>query len=106
MLGLLDRLSERYPRSAQVLRYRYQYLLAMNAGPETLLPLLAQAQELAPGASWIYPALLQEQASEQDVAGMYESARLWLRYDPKRYRVNQIKSLFSAAEPDAGAADD
>jgi hypothetical protein len=103
---MLDRLSERYPRSVQVLRYRYQYLLAMEAGPETLLPLLARAQELAPGASWIYPALLREQARQQDVAGMYESARLWLRYDPKRYRVNQIKSLFSAAEPDAGAADE
>ncbi len=37
---------------------------------------------------------------------MYESARLWLRYDPKRYRVNQIKSLFSAAEPDAETSDE
>ena len=106
VLALLDQLSERYPGAEQVLRYRYQYLHAMNAGPETLLPLLEQAQALSPGASWIYPALLREQARGQDVAAMYESARRWLANDPKRYRVNQIKSLFESAEPDAGAPDE
>jgi hypothetical protein len=89
-----------------VLRYRYQYLLARGAEPATLIPLLEQARALSPGADWIYPALLREQAREQDVAGMYESARRWLLSDPKRYRVNQIKSLFDAAEPVAGASDE
>jgi hypothetical protein len=106
VLDLLDRLSERYPRSAQVLRYRYQYLAARNAEPAVLIPLLEQAQVLSPGANWIYPALLGEQAREQDVAAMYETARLWLRYDPQRYRVSQIKALFSAAEPMSGASDE
>jgi len=105
-LALLDQLSERYPDAVQVLRYRYQYLLAMEAGPETLLPLLEQAQALSPEAHWIYPAMLSEQAHGQDVAAMYESARRWLENDPNRYQVNQIKSLFSAAEPDAGAPDE
>jgi hypothetical protein len=61
---------------------------------------------LAPGASWIYPALLTEQARGQEVAATYESARRWLESDPKRYRVNQIKSLFESTEPDAGTPDE
>jgi hypothetical protein len=104
VLDLLDRLAARYPGSPSVLRYRYEYLAAMNAEPAQLLPLLRQAQALAPGASWIYAALLHEQAREQDVAAMYESARDWLRYDPQRYRINQIKTLFSVAEPLAEAS--
>jgi hypothetical protein len=106
VMSLLDRLSERYPRSVRVLLYRYQYLFAMNAEPGALLPLLEQAQALTPGASWIYPALLREQAREQDVAAMYESARRWLRHDPQRYRVNQIKTLFSVADPASEASDE
>ncbi len=106
VLALLDQLSERYPGAERVLRYRYQYLRAMNAGPEALLPLLQQAQALSPGAGWIYPALLREQARGQDAAAMYESARRWLANDPKRYRVNQIRMLFESAEPDSGAPDE
>jgi hypothetical protein len=104
VLDLLDRLAARYPGSPSVLRYRYEYLAAMNAEPAQLLPLLRQAQALTPGASWIYAAVLHEQAREQDVAAMYESARDWLRYDPQRYRINQIKTLFSVAEPLAEAS--
>ncbi len=104
VLTLLDQLSERYPRAERVLRYRYQYLRAMDAGPEALLPLLELAQAESPGASWVYPALLTEQARGQEVAAMYETARRWLESDPRRYRVNQIKSLFESAEPDAAAS--
>lgn len=104
VVALLDQLSERYPRAERVLRYRYQYLRAVDAGPEALLPLLEQAQAESPGASWVYPALLTEQARGQEVAAMYETARRWLESDPRRYRVNQIKSLFESAEPDAGAS--
>lgn len=106
VMDMLDRLSERYPRTVRVLHYRYQYLLAMNAEPAALTPLLEQAQLLSPRASWIYPALLHEQAREQDVAGMYESARRWLLHDPERYRVNQIKFLFDMTEPVSRASDE
>jgi len=104
--NLLDQVSERYPGSERVLRYRYQYLLALNSGPETLLPLLEQAQAASPGASWIYPALITEQARGRNVAAIYETARRWLENDPGRYRVNQIKSLFESAEPEAGTPDE
>ena len=106
VMHLLDSLSERYPRSVQVLRYRFQYLDAMNAEPERLIPLIQQARELAPGANWVYPELLRQQAREQDVAAMYETARLWLLNDPGRYRVNQVKLLFEAAEPGADTSDE
>lgn len=106
VLDLLDRLAQRYPRSANVLRYRYEYLASMNAEPAQLLLLLRQAQVLAPMASWIYASLLREQAREQDIAAMYESARDWLRNDPRRYRINQIKVLFSVDQPVAGASDE
>lgn len=106
MLGLLDRLSERYPEAVQVQRYRYQYLSARGAAAAQLLPLLHQLQRQAPWYDWVYYALLRQQAHEQDVAGMYESARLWLQHDPRRYSLGQIKSLFAATDPAPGVSHD
>jgi hypothetical protein len=106
MIALLDTLSRRYPRSANVIRYRYQYLSALNAEPAQVLPLLLPAQQRFPGEPWIYYALLHEQARSRDVAAMYETARQWLLHDPRRYHINEIKSLFGVADPAPGASDE
>ncbi len=103
VLGILDTLSSRYPGSANVLRYRYQYLSSRNLPSRELLPMLQQAQELAPGATWVYYAALGESARGQDVAGMYDSARLWMRHDPQRYSLHQLKFLFDDTRPLTGA---
>lgn len=94
VMGLLDRLAQRYPRSVHVMRYRYQYLSARGAPPAKLVPLLHRAQQLAPQASWVYYALLREYDRDQDVAGMYEYAGRWLQHDRLRRHVQEIKSLF------------
>ena len=106
VMRLLDTLAGRYPRSTLVPRFRYQYLAGKNAEPAQLLPLLQRAQELAPGAIWVYYALLRESGRNEDVAGMYEYARLWLAHDPQRYRLSQIKALFAVANPESGSSDD
>ena len=103
--GLLDALSARYPWSVDVLRYRYEYLLAIGAGPNERLPLLERAQSMAPGQNWPYHALLREMARGQDPAGIYEYARLWLLFDPQRYDIHELKSLFGGAEPAAEPLD-
>lgn len=103
--ALLDLLEARYPGSADVLRFRYQYLLRDVGDPAQLLPLLQQAQELAPHAGWVYHMLLREQARSQDVPGMYQSARAWLANDPNRYYIHQIKGLFGEVRPPAGKTD-
>lgn len=106
MLALLDKLSERYPRYVNVMRYRYQYLSAGNAEPAQLLPLLQRAQELAPRENWVYYALLLELARSQDVPAIYEYARLWLLHDPQRHHLQEVKSLFTVAEPGSGISHD
>ena len=105
VMELLDLLLERYPSSADVLGYRHQYLARDNQYTAQLLPLLQQAQVLAPGADWVYRLLLSEQARSEDIPGMYESARLWLLNDPNRYHVNQLKALFGKAESTVGNTD-
>ena len=102
---ILAILEERYPNSADVQRFRYQYLAAGNPDSPQLLAVLQQARQLAPGASWVYHMLLQEQARRQDVAGMYESARLWLANDPGRLHLNQVKALFADVPAGEGKAD-
>ena len=104
--ALLELLQERYPNSADSLRYRHQYLSRGGQESAQLLPLLQRAQNLAPRSDWVYRLLLSEQASNGDVPGMYESARLWLLHDPNRYHVNQLKPLFGEADPATGSSDD
>ena len=77
-----------------VLQYRYQYRSAMGAESLLLLPLLQQAQKLAPGDSWSYYYLLYEYAQVPDAASMYNYARLWLLHDRNRYNIHQLKALF------------
>jgi protein O-mannosyl-transferase len=106
VMALLDKLATRYPRNVNVLRYRYQYLAAMDAEPAELLLVLEQAQQLAPRASWVYLALLREYGQNQDVASMYEYARLWMLYDQPRYDLHRVKALFIEAERPAEIARD
>lgn len=101
VIGLLDKLSARYPASLNVLEYRYQYLSAMNEESVQLLPLLQQAQEVAPNQSWPYYYLLYEYAQVGDAASMYGYARLWLLHDRNRYRLHQLKALFALSDQSA-----
>jgi len=105
VLVLLDRLAARYPTSGYVLRQRYRYLAATGAAPGELLPIVQQAQAIAPAASWVYPYILAEQARAGRVADMYESALLWMSNDPRRYSRLSLKSMFVAPER-AGVATD
>ncbi len=97
VMALLDQLAERYPDSVRLLRYRYRYLSAGGAEPEKLIPILNRARALSPQDSWIYYYLLQESARSRNIAGIYDTARLWLLNDPRRYGLHQLKLLFSEA---------
>lgn len=99
-------LQDRYPRSAEILRYRYKVRAGREGSPDELLSLLQQAQVLAPNEEWVYRLTLGQQASVGDVEGMYETTRLWLLNDPKRYHVNELKSLFSLQEKELKTADE
>jgi protein O-mannosyl-transferase len=96
--GLLDKLADRYPDSAEVLRYRYRYQVYRKADSAILLATLDQARELTPESPWVYYYLLYENARAQNVAGLYESARLSLKHDRHRYRVRQLKGMFVTTE--------
>jgi protein O-mannosyl-transferase len=101
VLALLDKLAARYPLVEDIFRFRYRYLAAAGVEPGELLPLLLRAQELAPQTTWVHHYLLLEYARMQDLANLYEQARLWLLHDPRRYHLHQLKSLFTAGESTA-----
>ncbi|MCP5187969.1 MAG: hypothetical protein H6991_09385 [Pseudomonadales bacterium] len=106
LAGILDVMAERFPNSADVQRFRYHYLARDGASSSVqLLPLLQQARQQAPGASWVYHLLLREQARSGDIPGMYESARLWLLNDPNRHHIHELKGLFEGVASPAEEAD-
>jgi hypothetical protein len=94
---LLNTLDQRYPESDRVLHYRYRQMDFAGATPKELLAILKEAQVLSPSASWVYYYLIYEHGRLNDVAGMYEYARLWLQNDQQRYSIHAIKSLFDQA---------
>jgi hypothetical protein len=106
VLGILDNLSSRYPRSAELLRYRYRYLAGRGSKPSELIPIMEQAQQLSPQNSWTYYYLLQQYAHSRDIASMYDASRLWLLNDPQRYSLHQLKTLFSATDTPAESSRD
>lgn len=104
--GLLDKLSRRYPRSEAILRYRYQYLSAIEADQAQLLPLLHRGQELSPADSWFYQQLIYEYSRSQSISDMYRYAGLWLLNDSNRLHLHQLKALFSQDAFTPGASYD
>jgi hypothetical protein len=103
IVSLLDKLSSRYADSDDVLRYRYLYDASRDTASPQLLATLRKAQLMAPESTWIYYYLLYESGRADDVAGSYESARLWMLHDPGRLWLLQLKRLFSDANANAEA---
>ena len=101
VMSLIDKLSMRYPRSVQLIFYRYRYLSAQQAEPSRLLSELDQAQGIAPHVTWVYLAQMREYERTRDLANIYETARIWLRNDPYRYDLHRIKELFVDTETQA-----
>lgn len=94
VIALLDKLSQRYPRSVNVTQYRHLYLSSLPGDSYELMPLLQEAQQKAPGTPGVYYPLLTEYARLGDVASMYDYARIWLARDRQRYSLPLLKALF------------
>ncbi|MEM6580348.1 MAG: hypothetical protein AAF699_03705 [Pseudomonadota bacterium] len=103
---ILDLLRARYPQSADVMQYQYLVQSSQQKSDKDLLLTLDRAQELAPSKKWIYLRKINQQAAVGDIAGVYDTARLWLLNDPQRYHVNELKTLFSAQREEQYPTDD
>jgi protein O-mannosyl-transferase len=101
IVSLLDKLSSRYGDSDDVLRYQYLYDASRDTASPQLLATLKKAQLLAPESTWIYYYLLYESGRADDVAGLYEYARLWMLHDPGRLWLLQLKRLFLDSDSEA-----
>jgi protein O-mannosyl-transferase len=101
IVSLLDKLSSRYGESDDVLRYQYLYDASRDTASPQLLATLKKAQLLAPESTWIYYYLLYESGRADDVAGLYEYARLWMLHDPGRLWLLQLKRLFLDSDSEA-----
>jgi len=99
ILGLLDRLDERYPDSLTLLGWRYTYLMEHAESPEQLERVLDRALALDPGRPEFLYRRIQHQAREEDVGGMYETVRQLLLHDERRLRLGQLQELFIMGEP-------
>ena len=100
ILRLLGLLEARYPEDLAVLGYRFTYLLGSGASPAALQAVIDRALALNPGRREFLVRQIELQAQENDVDGMYESIRLWLKHDTRRLRLHTLQDLFIKA-PDA-----
>ncbi len=98
MQALLDTLNERYPDNTRLQALRYEYLKTRGATLEQRLALLQAMRKARPHDSEPYQYLLLELSNSGDIAGLYETTRLWMAHDPRRRQLSQIRRMFALPE--------